>query len=218
MFVRPNQFRNAKADVQMFYQNGAWTKPVGVSQVYMMLIGGGAVGNNSTVGGGSGNVTTWFGAAQNVPNNLVISPAIPVASTNTAGNSTIISYRGTSLNTLLTASGGNNTGAAPTADTVNTFGNSGFFQSVEGQPGNSLGIAASATTFLSGGGSGSNTTTANYGYSIAAGVNQGFFMLQPIIVACAKSINTSANNQPIGCGGCISSGTAGPGFVLIASW
>jgi hypothetical protein len=215
MFPRQhqNQFRNSNADVQRFYQDGAWTKPAGVSQVYMMLIGGGSPGNSSNPGN-SGNVTTWFGNAQNVPDNLVVSPARPVTTFNTVGNSSTISYRGTSLNTLLTAGGGQTGLGANTADAAGTFANSGFYQNVLGQIGVATGDqTASATTFLSGGTLG--TSTANYGYFVPFG-SAGVFMLQPIIVACSSS--ALAANNPIGCGGSDQSTTAGAGFILIASW
>ena len=201
----------------MFYQNGGWTKPAGVSQVYMMLIGGGATGDGSTVGGSSGNVTTWFGAAQNVPDNLVVSPAAAVTSTSN-GNSTTVNYRGSSLSTLLTASGGLSSGTSPTSDTANTFGNSGFYKCAIGQTGSATTVNASTTTFLSGGGGGSSTSAGNYGYSVPTFAN-GFFMLQPMIVACSTTITVgNGSRNPIGCGSCLASTIAGPGFVLIASW
>jgi len=198
------------------YTDRAWTKPAGVSQIYMMLIGGGATGDGSTTGGSSGNVTTWFGAAQNVPDSLIIRPAVAISVAND-GFPSYVMYRGTSLNTLLAASGGRLDGIAPTANTANAFGNSGFYQSVQGQAGSVGAITASETTFLSAGGDGSNTTTANYGYSLTTNKN-GFFMLQPIIVACASSATIGNTNQPFGCGSSVSSARAGPGFVLIASW
>jgi hypothetical protein len=224
-----NQFRNSKADVQMFYGSGSfysstnttysWTKPVGVSQVYIMLIGGGAGGNGADAGGSSGNVTTWFGNAQNVPNNLFIVPAPPIGPGFNGGDSTV-SYRGTSLNTLLTASGGKSA-STNTADVAGTFANSGFYQNVLGQGGSSIGQPASGTTFLSGGGAiagSSGSIVANYGYSVD-GVNNptGFFMLQPVIVACA-SANINNDSAPIGCGADQDNSRAGAGFVLIASW
>jgi hypothetical protein len=89
---------------------------------------------------------------------------------------------------------------------------SGFFQSVAGQNGGIDG--ASATTFLSGGGSGV-TKTANYGYTTTS---NGFFQLQPIIVGVG-STNTNVNNNAIGCGASAGiDGEGGPGMVLIASW
>ena len=74
MFVRENldQFRNASADVHMFYTSSSWLKPPGVSQVYMLLIGGGGNGT-ATQGGGSGAVTRWWGAAQHIPDSLFVS-------------------------------------------------------------------------------------------------------------------------------------------------
>ena len=68
-------------NIQTFYGSGnstnseitpmSWTKPVGVSHVYIMLIGGGGTSADAS-GGGSGAVTVWYGAAQHVPNNLLI--------------------------------------------------------------------------------------------------------------------------------------------------
>ena len=215
MFVRQvqNQFRVSKADVQMFYQNGTWNKPVGVSQIYMMLIGGGGVADGGGFSGNSGNVTTWFGAAQNVPDSLIVSPAIAVTTSSTIGNSTTVSYRGSSLNTLLTATGGNFLQNANTADAAGTFANSGFYQNVLGQTGTNTTPTASTTTFLSVAGAGN--ITANYGYS-ATNTRPGYFLLQPVIVACATA--TASNNVAIGCGSYFNGTTAGAGFVLIASW
>lgn len=197
----------------MFYRNGAWSKPVGVSQIYIMLIGGGGPGDLSTTYGSSGNVTVWFGAAQNVPNNLVVSPAIAQTASNNVGNSSNVSYNGSSLVTLLTATGGKFDGSANTADAAGTFGISGFYQNVLGQPGNLSSSTPSATTFLSGGANGA--ITSNYGYEAANGDN-GYFMLQPIIVGVASG--SSARNNAIGCGSPRNSSNGSPGFVLIASW
>jgi len=187
----------------------AWNKPRGVSHVYMMLIGpGGSAGDPDP--GGSGAVTVWYGAAQHIPDSLVI-----VIGTSGTVNSTTVSARfsnsGTTPTALLTAnravgaSGG-------TAMTANQFTASGFFQSVAGQNGGVNG--ASATTFLSGGGLASGSTkTANYGYTTTGA---GFFQLQPIIVGIGP---TTGGTNAIGCG---SAGgvdfEGGPGMVLIASW
>jgi len=209
MFIRPNQFRNSKADVQIFYQNSNWTKPPGVSQIYMMLIGGG--GNAIVNGGGSGSVTVWYGAAQNVPNNLQLS-----ISTGNAVNTTI-SYIGTTTTVLLTANGANGSTGA-TATGAGVFANTGFYQSVAGQNGTAATHSASPTTFLSGGCIGGGINAANYGYS--ATNNPGFFQLQPIIVGCGSAddgVNTNVGG--IGCGsGLFGSPVGGNGLILIASW
>lgn len=202
------QFRTTNADVQTFYKDSAWSKPPGVSHVYMMLIGGGGNGNTTSSGGGSGAVTTWYGAAQHVPDNLVVS-----VSTGNAVNTTV-NYRSSSgLIALLTASGAV-LEVAGTAMGANRFTASGFYNSTAGENGNTGSITASPTTFLSGGADDvANTVTANYGYSVA-GAGSGFFQLQPIIVGAGGS---SAGRGGIGCGGG-RSGAGGPGLVLIASW
>jgi hypothetical protein len=238
MFPRQNQnqFRTANADVQIFYGAGyansaktqtySWVKPVGVSHVYMMLIGGGGPGDGSTGAtgsGGSGAVTVWYGAAQNVPNNLIIQPSF-IGGAGAGGVNSYVYYCGSSasLVTLLTASVGS-TGIGGTAMTANQFANSGFFQSVAGQAGIPSGSQTpSATTFLSSGGAGT-TTTANYGYSVT-GSNSGFFQLQPIIVSVGGSGTTAGADNTIGgigSGGAyggVNGGNGGAGMILIASW
>ena len=204
-------------NIQTFYSRSAtaaggqraWNKPTGVSHVYMMLIGPGGSASDPNAGG-SGAVTVWYGAAQHVPDSLVI-----VIGTSGTVNSTTVSARfsnsGTTPTALLTANRAvADTGG--TAMTANQFTASGFFQSVAGQNG---GVnTPSATTFLSGGGSGA-TNTANYGYTTTS---NGFFQLQPIIVGVG-STNTVSETKAIGCGaGSGIDGSGGPGFVLIASW
>lgn len=229
----------------MFYQDGAWAKPIGASQIYMLLIGGGS-NSSTTYGGGSGAITTWFGSAQNVPDSLIIHPS--------TGNSndTTVSYKGTTTTVLLQANAGiaGTPGTGGTAFGGNPFANSGFFQSVAGQDGagTNIAITASSTTFLSGGaGAGTRTSssgyavTPNYGYptivSPIAGSStpgtdgqNGYFILQPIIVGSGGSSGSggtpggNGGKGGIGCGagaGGTSSGAigiGGPGFVLIASW
>ena len=228
MFPRQNQnqFRTAGADVQIFYgargssgttnsSQRSWNKPIGVSHIYMMLIGGGSSGNGVDTGGGSGAVTVWYGAAQNVPDSLVV-----------------ISSRGNSVDTTVSARF-SNSALAPTvlltaftasgitggvAMTANQFTASGFFQSVAGQDGptGSL-ISASATTFLTGGGNsgGANPERTNYGYTTSNTTpSPGFFMLQPIIVGIGGVDSTTGG---LGCGGGVS-GAGGEGLVLIVSW
>jgi hypothetical protein len=202
------QFRTAGADVQTFYKDSAWSKPPGVSHVYMMLIGGGGNGEGTGVGGGSGAVTTWYGAAQHVPNNLVVS-----VSTGNASNTTVNYQASSGLVALLTANGAT-TFTFGLAMNANQFTASGFFQSVQGQGGSTASSAASTTTFLSGGADTStDTVTANYGYAVPA-TGSGFFQLQPIIVGAGGS---TAGRGDIGCGGG-RTGVGGPGLVLIASW
>ena len=197
------QFRTSGADVKIFYQNSTWTKPPGVSQIYMMLIGGGGLGTSGN--GASGAVTVWWGSANNVPNNLVLSVSIGNAS------NTVVQYRNTNgLNNLLTANGASG-GSVGTAMTSNSFCASGFFKSVAGQNGAASNQTASATTFLSGG-SGSGTTTANYGYTATL---HGQFYLQPIIVGVG-GVGTSSRGG-IGCGGGSFGGSGGRGLILIAS-
>ena len=216
MFVPQNQqqFRNSNADVQIFYGSGGtvgqnhrtWTKPAGVSHIYMMLIGGGANGDGAVQGGGSGAVTVWYGSAQHVPDYLVVSPS------RGSGNNTTVSARfsnSTAAPTaLLTANASTGTSGAA-AMTANQFTASGFFQSVAGVAGNTGG--GSQTTFLCGGDSASGTT-GNYGYVTAL---NGIFQLQPIIVSVGA---VQDGRGGLGSGGGYLSGIGGPGMVLIASW
>jgi len=206
------QFRTTNANVQTFYKDSAWSKPPGVSHVYMMLIGGGG-GGDATSGGGSGAVTTWYGAAQHVPDSLVVT-----VSTGDSVN-TVVRYRSASAVVALLTANGAIFSAGGTAMTANQFTASGFFQSVAGQAGSSGSITPSSTTFLSGGAQSSVTSvTANYGYTVSASGTDlnGYFQLQPIIVGTgAKHLSFRAG---IGCGvGYLGVGSS-PGLVLIASW
>ena len=209
------QFRTAGADVQIFYTRNsaansgqrAWNKPPGVSHIYMMLIGAGG-DNGDPSPGGSGAVTVWYGAAQHVPNSLVVIVG-------KAGFATTVSARfsnsAATPTALLTAASGQSGGGGGAAMQANQFTASGFFQSVEGQVGGTPG--ASATTFLTGGAD--SPRTANYGYT-TTGTSAGFFMLQPIIVGNGGG---SSGTTAIGCGaGSGAGGDGGPGMVLIASW
>jgi hypothetical protein len=220
-----------KCDIQTFYgprasatsvQTYTWNKPVGVSHVYMMCIGGGGTGDG-TQGGGSGAVTVWYGAAQHVPDSLVIQPS-------RAAQTSLVSYRGAgSTYTLLSAAGGG-TPTAASASSANAFAASGFFNSVGGQAGgNGSDPGPSSTTFLGGGQRAQYVITGNYGYGIndtsPSGVAQGFFQLQPIIVGVGSGPNAATGAGlpgAIGCGGGGNSGgtqfPGGPGMVLIASW
>lgn len=184
-----------------------WNKPVGVSHVYMLLIGGGGEGSGGN-GGGSGAVTVWYGAAQHVPNSLVITPG-------DNSDASVVSYRTTSLRQLLLALGGSaSTGGGAT--TAGPFAASGFYKSTAGQNGVASNTTASTTTFLSGGTSDTSSVTANYGYSLptTTGNFAGIFQMQPIIVGLGSK---GSANGTIGCGGG-ATGIGGRGMVLIASW
>lgn len=206
-----------KCDIQTFYGSSdvsssqntkTWNKPVGVSHVYMMLIGGGG-SSDGVDGGGSGAVTVWYGAAQHVPDSLLIIPA------KYDGNTTI-QYQGKSTATLLTALGAS-VATAGGASAAGPFAASGFYKSTAGQNGTNSANSASSTTFLSGAGTGS-TSTSNYGYvnkQAAGNYTHGYFLMQPIIVGVA-GINDG--NGGIGCGSALAGAKGGPGMVLIASW
>lgn len=207
-------------DIQTFYGPGpasvfseqSWTKPRGVSHVYMMLIGPGGNGDNTT-GGGSGAVTVWYGAAQHVPDVLLI--AIGVAS----DASYVCTRQSNGINYLLQAGGGGVLNGTPGyASTPGRFAASGFYQSVDGQPGTASSVSVSPTTFLTGGAAGNATTiTANYGYGLLTGSanTQGQFQRSPIIVGVGGK---NAGTGGIGCGGGHAGGKGGQGMVLIASW
>lgn len=203
-------------DIQTFYGAGgtptqnqrSWMKPRGVSHIYMMLISGGGDGNGVDQGGGSGAVTVWYGAAQHVPDSLVVSPSRGSGSATTV--SARVSNSSAAPGALLTANASSGSTGA-TAMTANQFTASGFFQSIAGQAGAIGPISPSNTTFLSGG-SPTGIVTTNYGYTLNSG--GGIFMLQPIIVG---SGGISMANGGIGCGGG-ETGKGGPGLVLIASW
>jgi len=180
-----------------------------------MLIGGGGDGDD-TDGGGSGAVTVWYGAAQHVPDVLQVYASAP---SNSASPTEVayLSSTATEFFLLLTANSAIGiTGG--TAMTANYFTASGFFQSTAGQTGFPDSATASATTFLSGGGgTGSSTVTANYGYTTnLTGTNgAGYFQLQPIIVGVGSAGNRVG---AVGCGAGEDGNLGGQGFVLIASW
>jgi hypothetical protein len=175
----------------------------------MMLIGAGGDAG-SFVGGGSGAVTVWYGAAQHVPDNLLIYPG------NRRGQDSVIYYRGNSLVALLTGQAAPGSGgAAGAASSANAFAASGFYNSTAGQAGSNVAISASSTTFLSGGAG--SAVTGNYGYVIENN-DCGFFQMQPIIVGLGSS-SGNASKSAIGCGaGANGASTGGPGMILIASW
>lgn len=205
-------------DIQTFYGTGgssttgqqAWTKPRGVSHIYMMLLGGGGNGDGVT-GGGSGVVTVWYGAAQHVPDSLVVYPGLGDSNHSTVAAR--VSNSSSSAAALLTARSGVGANGG-TAMTANQFTASGFFQSVAGQAGTTGNITPSSTTFLSGGAFG--TVTANYGYTTS---RNGYFQMQPIIVGTGGGGGNLRVPGGIGCGASYdSSSLGGPGMVLIASW
>jgi hypothetical protein len=220
------QFRTAGADVKIFYGTSItsklnqqiWNKPVGVSYVYMMLIGAGGGGDSSTIGGGSGGVTVWYGSARNIPDSLIINASAAVG-TGTAVDTTVSARfsDSTALPTaLLTAfSAQTDTGFGGGVMNPNQFTASGFFNSVAGVFGDTASVNPSSNTFLSGGGV-TSPATANYGYvtSSAGLAANGYFQMQPIIVGVGGS---STYKGSIGCGGGIF-GIGGQGMVLIASW
>ena len=230
MFVRQNQqqFRNSNADVQIFYApapaysasttqriTSTWNKPPGVSHVYILCIGAGANGDGAANGGGSGGTTVWYGAAQNVPDVLGLQVGFPVDGAGNGFPDSVI-YFGTGTTVLMSGRGAS---IAPTSGSVETnrpFASSGFFQTVAGQNGSATNITTpSSTTFLSGG-SNTASVTGNYGYTNAGpGAQQnGFSLLQPIIVGVGGSNNGKAG---FGCGGGVG-GAGGNGLILIASW
>ena len=189
-----------------------WNKPVGVSHVYMLLIGGGGDGN-ATNGGGSGAVTVWYGAAQHVPDVLQVYATAPDGT----GDDTEVAFlfnNATPVNLLFANTATGTNGAA--RSNANYFGNPGFYQSVAGQDGPTGGVSPSATTFLSAGaGSSAIAVNANYGYTAGGNKNAGYFQLQPIIVGIGSNI---ADRSGVGCGSALNATVGGQGFVLIASW
>jgi hypothetical protein len=203
-------------DIQTFYGAGAasattWNKPAGVSHVYMLLIGAGGTGNGSS-GGGSGAVTVWYGAAQHVPQSLIVTPAASGSTTPTRV-AFRVSNSGLVGTVVLQASSATSV-TAGTANTAPIFASFGFYQSTAGQDGTSGVQTPSATTFLGGGSGG--PITGNYGYTVADN-RLGFFQMQPIIVGLGSSAGASTGSSGIGCGGAYDT-LGGPGMVLIASW
>jgi len=203
------------ANVQIFSEGGTtsdWVKPQGASFVWFTLIGCGGTGD-TTSGGTSGAVTNFMCPAFLIPDTLRIS-----IFTGGSGLATSVIYqqKNSAGYTLLTANGG--AGAtSTTAMTANAFTAMGFFQSVAGQAGNNLGITASATTFLSGGGS-TASSSSNYGYSHgASGTNRsGYFQMQPIIVGTGGG---GTGGGGTGCGGGnVGTNPGGNGLAVIITW
>lgn len=218
MFVREhqNQFRTANADVQMFYASMvtasqpqlSWNKPPGVSHVYIMLIGAGGNADGLGTGGGSGAVTVWYGAAQNVPDSLLVR----VDASNNAGTTSIFGkFSSSTFTELLRANSSVLNQAGNASSGISAFEAMGFYQSVQGQNGDSGPLPASTTTFLSGSSAG---VTGNYGYTTTT---SSFFQLQPVIVGVGDGSGTT-RQCGIGCGSASTTGFAGNGFALIASW
>lgn len=225
------------ANFQAFYGGDIlygrdWVKPQGASMVRFLLIGAGAGGRNGNnsfggAGGGSGAVTQWVGPAMFVPNVLRVlvgAGGLPEG----AGGATVIQYqqKGTNGYSLLTANAGN-LSTAGTAMTRNAFGASGIFSSIAGQAGANRGsdIAASTTTFLSGGAGGANSlgadggrVAARYGYPRLEGVtggtgfdgDNGFFIFEPIMFGYGGN-GGSSNNSAGGVGGTGGKGGIGCG-------
>jgi hypothetical protein len=221
-------------DIQTFYgpsqgnistpQQYSWVKPRGVSHVYMMLIGSGGAPRNGTSGGGSGSVTVWYGAAQNVPDNLIV--RVNGGASTSAFNTTVSYYCSSGLVVLLTATGAAG-GSGGVAAAATAFAASGFYSATAGQAGSAGNQTPSPTTFLSGGSAGAGyvSATANYGYTSGNGLSvaamqKGYFQLQPIIVGVGSTTGSDYGGAYYGCGGAASTvnGFGGPGLCLIASW
>ena len=218
------------ANVQIFNRNTGssgsqsptqtWVKPQGASFVWFTLIGAGANGDG-TNGGGSGVVTNFMCPAFLIPDSLNIEVGLSL------GVHTRIWYQytsgaGSAAYELIGAYSATSA-TAPTAYGANYFTAMGFFQSVGGQNGSTGTVTASATTFLSGGGSAGGTSTSNYGYSsgpVGAGTDRsGFFQFQPIIVSTGGfgGTITGIATGGIGSGGGVA-GIGGPGLVVIITW
>jgi hypothetical protein len=182
-----------------------WVKPQGASFVWFTLIGSGG-NSNGTTGGGSGAVTNFMCPAFLIPDGLTIEVA-----GGSQGRTMVKYYQKNDAGyTLLTAEGstGDNGGIV---SNPNAFTAMGFYQSIAGQTGLSTAVAASATTFLSSGGS---SVTSNYGYATTS-FGTGLFQMQPIIVGVGGA---GANRGGIGCGGGANSGLGGNGMVVIITW
>jgi len=212
------------ANIQIFNSSQSagtqsWIKPQGASFVWFTLIGAGGAGDGATLGGSSGAVTNCLVPAFLIPDELKITVGRGGFSNGvSAGTITSVVYQqknGTGY-TLLSANGGTNDGSATAAMTSNYFSAMGIFQSVAGEPGVVGAAAPSATTFLSGGGFGSNgPVVANYGYG-ASVTSNGYFQMQPIIVSVAGALASGISG--IGSGGDLNDGDGGNGMVVIISW
>lgn len=217
------------ANVQIFYGSKSgvvndgsitqdWVKPQGASFVWFTLIGAGGNGNGVDTGGGSGGVTNFMCPAFLVPDRLTVYVG---ESFNGSNTQIVYQEKDTGGYQLLAALTGTTiTGGSAVGQ--NAFAAMGFYQSIAGQNGSST-VAASATTFLSGGGSATGTSTSNYGYSsgpVGAGTDRsGFFQFQPIIVSTGGfgGTITGIATGGIGSGGGVA-GIGGNGLVVIITW
>jgi hypothetical protein len=209
------------ANIQIFKEGGSdsdWVKPQGASFVWFTLIGAGSAGETSIIaGGGSGVVTNFMGPAFLMPDVLRVTVGKGGQTDAASGTDSTVIYQqkdGTGY-TLLTASGA--LGGYAFAMTPNAFTAMGFFQSVNGVAVASGASTASATTFLSRGGT-SGATSSNYGYSSA----KGYFQMQPIIVGVGGGASGGLiGDGGIGCGGGTNGsnfGAGGDGMVVIITW
>ena len=188
-----------------------WIKPQGASFVWFTLIGAGGNGDGTT-GGGSGAVTNFMCPAFLIPDQL----GVRVANYNTTGNSEIVYQQKDGDGYSLLTAGSGSGSAAGASMSANFFTPIGFFQSVDGQSGSTTNIAASGTTFLSGGGDSTNNQASNYGYTVGTtGNRNGFFQMQPIIVGAGGMGNAKGG---IGCGAGVGSTIGGNGLVVIITW
>jgi hypothetical protein len=208
------------ANVQIFHSNSGsssgenqtatWIKPQGASFVWFTLIGAGGGGDAAGTSGASGAVTNFMCPAFLIPDSLQVLAANP-----DSGSDTKIFYITTNASTpTVILRGGSASASGGSAMTSNFFTAMGFFQSVAGQNGSTVGVSASSTTFLSAGAPVSTTVTANYGYTNTTNNRRGYFMLQPIIVGVG-GIGTASGG--IGCGGG-DTGKGGNGMVVIITW
>jgi len=214
------QIFNAPAGNGLAYYQ-YWTKPQGASFVWFTLIGGGGGGDNAGTGGGSGAVTNCMVPAFLIPDSLAIwvgtggNPSGSGDTSYVAYTDKIGAYAGY---TLLTANGGLSNQSGGAASTSNYFSCMGFFQSIAGQNGAGGGPQSpSATTFLTGGATFSQTVTANYGYTatVTGPTNaNGFFQTQPVIVGVA---GMGSGRGGVGCGGG-DTGAGGYGRIIIITW
>ena len=198
------------ANIQIFKRGNVvsdWVKPQGASFVWFTLIGPGGNGG-SPVGGGSGAVTNCMVPAFLIPDVLRVKVGYGIGAIDTEIRYQQKDTTGYKLLEAKAASG--TTGGVVSVS--NFFSAMGFFQSVAGQNGDSGAVAASATTFLSGGSQTGSSVTANYGYSTLA---NGNFFMQPIIVGVG---GIGADRGGIGCGGGDSSVGGGDGMVVIITW
>jgi hypothetical protein len=218
---------------------------------------------NGGGGGGSGAITSWIGPAMFVPDVLQIQVGLAGGAISSTGASIVNFQQKSGTAYILLRANGGATGAAGSGGAAgavfanNYFGASGIFKSIAGQAGTNTqtSITASTTTFLSGGTGGGGTGAQNggtiaskYGYPAVSGGtaggsgnggkgNDGYFMLQPILIGQggsgggggggASGVGGNGGNGGIGCGGggggfCTSGtstgGRGGDGAVFIWSW